>query len=273
MAKRHELVVDLCADAVRTEEGVYLKSEVESRTLRRHCLYFALRCEHEYLACKEVKLDGIEEIHCVGLWVVEDFLDSREPVVEFRIFINSLYARLQSLLLILPVGSEALLCHLVHVVGTYLHLYPFTLLRHERHVQSLIAVCLRVVHPVAQTVGVRLVYLTDCDVYLEALVDFLRAFLRRINYTYSKNIVDFVEGDVLVLHLIPNRIRTLHTRLQIILDAHLVEGSTYRSGKVLKEHIALRLRICKFSFYIVVFLRMFVAEREVFKFGLYLVQT
>ena len=273
VAQRHQFVVHLSADTVRTEERMYLESEVERRTLRRHGLDFALRCEHEYLACEEVKLDGIEEVHCVGLRVVENLLDSRQPVVEFRIFINGLYARLQSLLLVLPVSGKALLSHFVHMVGTYLHLYPLALLRHQRHVQSLIAVCLRVVHPVAQTVGVRLVYAVDCDVYLEALVDFLRAFLRRIDDAHSKNVVDFVERDVLVLHLVPNGIRTLHARLQFVLYAHLVESFTYRSSEVLEKHVALRLRVGKFSLDIVVLFWMLVAEREVFEFSFYLVQA
>ena len=69
-------MVYLGSDTMASEEGVYGEGKVEGSTSRRHSLYFALRSEDEYLRRKEIEFDGIEEIHCVGLWVVENLLDS-----------------------------------------------------------------------------------------------------------------------------------------------------------------------------------------------------
>ena len=76
VAQRHQFVVHLCSDTVASEEGVDGEGKVESRTSGGHGLNLALRCEDEYLRCEEVELDGVEEVHCVGLRVVEYFLDS-----------------------------------------------------------------------------------------------------------------------------------------------------------------------------------------------------
>ncbi len=49
--------------------------------------------------------------------------------------------------------------YLVHAVGPDLHLYPLSLLRHEGDMQCLVSVGFGVAHPVAQAVGMALVYL------------------------------------------------------------------------------------------------------------------
>ena len=45
-----------------------------------------------------------------------------------------------------------------------------------------------------------------------------------------------------VLHLIPNRIRTLYACFNLIFEAHLVKFGTNRCGELLKEGVTLRLR-------------------------------
>ena len=159
------------------------------------------------------------------------------------------------------------------MVGAYLHFYPFALLRHQSYVQSLIAVGFRMVHPVAQSVGVRLVYLADSYVNLEALVDFLRTHLRRIDDAHRKDVVYFFEGDMLVLHLVPDGVGAFHACLQFVLYAHAVESLAYGSGELCEERIALCLCVGEFVLDIVVLVGMLIFERKVFKFGLYLVQS
>ena len=68
-------MVHLGTDAMATEECVDGEGEVEGGTAGGHGLDFALGREDEYLGGKEVELDGVEEVHGVGLRVVEDFLD------------------------------------------------------------------------------------------------------------------------------------------------------------------------------------------------------
>ena len=140
VAQGYELMVDFRANAMTAKERVYLESEVQDRTVGRHGLHLALWREDENLACEEIKLDGIEKVHRIGLWVIKNFLDSAEPVVQLSLVLMRLVA-----LLVFPVGGETLFGNLVHAVASDLHLYPSSLLRHERHVQGLIAVGFRMV--------------------------------------------------------------------------------------------------------------------------------
>ena len=153
VAQRHEFMVDLGPDAMGAKEGMDLESKVEGCASGGHGHDFALGGEDEDFAGKKVELDGVEEVHGVGLRVVEDFLDGAQPVVEFAVagvhFLRAVVA-----FLVFPVGGKSLLGYFVHAVGAYLHLYPAARVRHERDVQGLIAVALRVVEPVAQAVGV-----------------------------------------------------------------------------------------------------------------------
>ena len=79
MTQGHQLVIHLGAYAVGAEEGVDGESEVENGGVGRHGLDFALRSKDENFAGIEVKLDGVEEIHGVGLRIVENFLDGVQP--------------------------------------------------------------------------------------------------------------------------------------------------------------------------------------------------
>ena len=139
--------------------------------------------------------------------------------------------------------------------------------------QSLVAVRFGMVHPVAQTVGMALVNLADCHVNLEAVVDLLFRRLRPVDDPYGKNIIDLLEGDVLVLHLVPDGIRALHARLDFIPESHLVKFGTDRSRELCEKRVTLRLRGSQFLLDGGVCVRMLIAETEVFQFGLDLVQS
>ena len=130
------------------------EGKVESRTACRQGADFALGGKYEYLACKEVELDGVEEVHGIGLWVVQYLLDGAQPLVQLVLVLGVFLA---NTVLVFPMGSKALLGYLVHTVGAYLHFNPLTGFRHQCNVQGLITVGLRLREPVAQTVGVRLV--------------------------------------------------------------------------------------------------------------------
>ena len=193
------------------KERMYLESEVECGASGGHHLYFAFRSKHKYLGSKEVQLDGIEEIHCIGLRVVEYFLYGVQPIVQFSLVLSNLCA-----FLILPVGSKSLLGNLVHTVGTYLNFNPLTLLRHKRYVQSLVSVGFRVVYPVAQTVGVALVKFADCHIDLETFVSLVLPAFRFKHNADGENIVYLFEWNMLCLHLVPNGIRTLHAGFNFV---------------------------------------------------------
>ena len=127
------------------------EGKVECRTTGRQGAYLSLRCKHEDLRGKEVQLDGVEEVHRVGLRIVENLLDGSQPLVQL-IFILRVFAIYT--VFIFPVGGKALFRNLVHAVGTDLYLYPTALFGHQRHMECLIAIGLWLREPVAQPVGV-----------------------------------------------------------------------------------------------------------------------
>ena len=139
IAQTLQLVIDLGADAMGTEEGVDGEGKIEHGAARRHRLEVALGGHNEYLAGIEVQLDGVEEIHRIWLRIVQYLLDGREPAVEFVLAVFGLLASF----LIFPMGCKTLLRNLVHTARTDLQLYPAAALRHKRCLQSLIAVGLR----------------------------------------------------------------------------------------------------------------------------------
>ena len=117
-------MVDLGTNTVAAQESVYLESKVESRTAGWHRLDLTLRRKDEYLAGKKVELDGIEKVHGIGLRIVKDLLDGAQPVVQLALILGDLH---EVALFVFPMSGKSLLGHLVHFVGTNLHLYPTAL--------------------------------------------------------------------------------------------------------------------------------------------------
>ena len=129
------------------------------------------------------------------------------------------------------------------------------------------------VEPVAQTVGMTLVYLADGHIDIEAFVDLVGSFLGCEDDAYGKDVVYFVEAYVLVLHLVPNGIRALYTCLDLILYAHLVEFLPDGLCELREEGVALCLSVGKFVLDVGILLWVIVAEAEVFELGLYFVKA
>ena len=146
---RHDFPLCLCridevdpvgADAMTSQEGVYLEGKVECRTACGHGPDLSFWGKDEDFGGEEVELDGIEEVHRVGLRVVQDFLDSAQPVVEFVVVFGCVVA-----IFVFPVGRKSLFGNFVHALGTYLYFCD---------VECLVAVGFWVHQPVAHAVGV-----------------------------------------------------------------------------------------------------------------------
>ena len=58
------------------------------------------------------------------------------------------------------------------------------------------------------------------------------------NDSHGENVVDFLKGDMLVLHLVPNGIRAFHTFLEHILYAHVVESLAYGRRELVEEFVS-----------------------------------
>ena len=108
---------------------MYLESKVERSAAGRHGLDFAFRGEHEYLGGKEVQLDGIEKVHGIGLWVVQNLLDGAQPFIQFVLILG-----IFTFVFVFPVSRKALFGHLVHAVTAYLNFNPTALFAHQSDV-------------------------------------------------------------------------------------------------------------------------------------------
>ena len=104
--------------------------------------------------------------------------------------------------------------------------------------ECLVSVGLWVVEPVAQSVWVRLVYLRDSNIDVETFVDLLLTFLRCEDDAHCQYVVDFVEGHMFILHLIPDGIWCFDAFFDFILDTHLLECLFDRSCKLVEEFSA-----------------------------------
>ncbi len=155
------------ADAVAAYVGVQGEGKVQCCGVLRHGLEVAFRGEDENLRCKQVQFDGIEKIDGVRLRVVQNFLDGTQPFLQFAFIFAA------SSFFVFPVGGKALFGNVIHTLTADLHLNPLPVVAHQGDVQGLVAVGFGMADPVAQAVGVGLVYLGDGDIDVEAVVQLL----------------------------------------------------------------------------------------------------
>ena len=90
---------------------------------------------------------------------------------------------------------------------------------------------------------------------------------------HGQDVVDLVEGDVLLLHLVPDRERRLDARLDFVFEPHLVEGRADGRREVAEEFVALCLRLLQLLRDVLIDLRVLIAKTEVLQFGLHLVES
>ena len=129
------------------------------------------------------------------------------------------------------------------------------------------------VQPFTQTVGLTLVDLGKCYVDIKALVDFIGLLGGCENDAYSQDVVNLVEGDMLGLHLVPDRVGCFHTLDDAVLEPHLIQGVLNGGDKIGKELITLSCRLGQLRLDSGIFFRMFKTEREILQFRFYLVKS
>src|SRR5574344_833280 len=122
-------MVYLCSDAMASEKSMYRKCKVKGCTVCRHCLDLTFRCKYKDLRCKKIKLNSIEKVHCIRLWIIKNFLNGMQPVFKFSFVLWGICRSF----LIFPVSSKTLFRDLIHPVGTDLYFYPPSLLTHQCH--------------------------------------------------------------------------------------------------------------------------------------------
>ena len=243
------------------------EGKIERRGASGHILEVAFGGEHQDFVGIEIELDSIEQIERIWLRVVKDFLDGIEPAVELALVVRRI------LILVLPMRGKSLLRDVIHTIGTNLHLNPFALLAHEGVVERLIAVGLRIGKPVTEARRMRLIDFGERTIDAIALIHLVLTIVGHEDNADGQKVIHLAEGDVLVLHLHPDGIRTFDAGFQRIFDAHFVELLADGRRKLVEDGVALRLRLSQLLLDAMVFIGMFVFKTQVFEFRLDFVQT
>ncbi len=170
-------------------------------------------------------------------------------------------------------SSEALLCNIVHAFTAYLYFYPLTIIGHKGDVQSLISIGFRMTYPVADAIRMRLIYLRQTDIDVEAIVHLHFWRSRLEDDAYREDIIYFIKSNMLGLHLVPDGIDRLDTCHNTVFQSHLVKLLTNRSCKLSKHLITLSCRFFQLQLYLAILFWMLVLETQVLEFGLDFVQT
>ena len=258
-------MVHFGADAVAADVCVQGESEIQRCRILRHGLDFTFRGKHKYFRCEQVQFDSVQKINGIRLGVIEYFLDSAQPFLQFS-FIFAAAA-----FFVFPVGGKPLFGNVVHAFAADLDFNPLSVVAHEGNVQGLVTVGFRMAHPVTQAVGMRFVYFGYGYVDVEAVVQFFLHVARLEDDAYGKQVIDFLERHMLGLHLVPDGVNGFDAGKDAVFQSHFVQLGAYRGGELFEYFVALYGCRCKFFFYFAVFFRMFVPETQVFQFRLYLV--
>ena len=260
----NELVVDLGTHAMRAHDGMYAEGKVQCRAACGHGAELALGRDDQNLGAVEVELDGGQEVHGRGLWVIQDFLDGGEPLLQLCLAGCGVLGSL----LVFPVGGEATFCHVVHAPGTDLQFYPPSLWAHECGVEGPVAIGLGCGEPVAEAVWVCLVDACACGVDLEAVCHLSVLGMGVEDDAHSQQVVDFLEAHMLIPHLGPDTVGALDACIDVIGQSHAVEFLADRLDEALEHVVEVGSQLVESCADVGVGLGVFILEAEVFQFFL-----
>ena len=160
----------------------------------------------------------------VGIGMLQGVADGSQPLVHRLLPLDALVG---------PVRGEAVLRDVVHAAGADLDLDigPVTVL--DRDVEGFVAVGLGVRDPVAQALGVLLVFLGNEGEDLPAELPLqLGIVLGAVDdEADGEHVEDALEGDVLLDHLGPDGVGGLRADLQLVGDAGVGELFLQRFDK------------------------------------------
>jgi len=238
---------------------MYGECQIEHGRARRQAYQVAFGGEYVYLRREEIELDCIEEVDCIGFGISQNILDGVHPFVEFRVIVMHTG-------LVFPMGGISQLGHFIHLSRAYLHLDPAPFGAHGSQMQSPVTVCFRGAGPVAQTVGMHFVSVSEECVYLPA-ADFLERIVIVLEYhAHGVDIVYFFKRHLLCLHLVVDAVGALHPGLHLVFETGRVELLAHRPHEFLHYLLAVALALLHLGHYLGILGRVFIFEREVFEF-------
>ena len=201
--------------------AVDMIGEIEDRSALRELQYIAFWREHIYLLVVEVHTELIHNLKVVAS--LKGCTDACKP--RLHTALTTLHA------LVAPVCGKSVLCNLIHSLRANLHFYPFLFRTENRDMETLVAVGLRHAKPVAQTLRIRLIHICHDAVNLPAF--HLLALRGRVkNDTDSEEVVNALEGTLLLLHLLPDGMNALGAPFDMEFESCLLKFLLHRSYEV-----------------------------------------
>ena len=153
-----------------------------------------------------------------------------QPRIQRRLLLDALVG---------PVRGQAFFGHLVHAFGPYLHFQAGALGILYGNVKGFVPVRLGVGYPVAEPGGVRLVLLRHESEDLPAQCMLHRAVLLAIDdEADGEHVIDSVEIDFLLLHLLPDGESGLGAGLELVFDAGFRELCLERLDELCGDELA-----------------------------------
>ena len=254
--------VNLSAHTGVADAGVDVVGEVEYCGSLLEVQQVALWCKYVYFVFLQV---GGKLVHQLQVVIVfEGCTDVGKP------FVDTAFSLLDAL--VAPVGSQSVLCNIVHALGSDLYLYPFVFRTQHSGMQTFITVALRHAEPVAHTLWVWLIHVGDEGKGLPALHILFLSWCIEDN-TDGKEIVYTLEGALLLLHLLPDRVNTLGAAFHMIFQTGSIELFLDWLDEAGDIGIARSLGGVQFVLYHIVGIVLEILQTEVFQFALQFVES
>ena len=195
--------------------------EIENRSALRELEYVTFWREHIHLLIIEIHTELIHNLKVVAS--LKDSTDACKP--RLHTVLAALHA------LVTPVCCKSVLSYLIHSLRANLYLHPFLLRAENRDMKTLVAVCLRHAEPVAQTLRIRLIHIRHYAVNLPAF-HLLTLRGRVKNDTDSEEVVNALEGTLLLLHLLPDGMDALGAPFDMEFESCLLKFLLHRTYEV-----------------------------------------
>ena len=216
----HKLAVDPCAHHLISHGGVNAVGKINGGGTCRQVLYLTGRGEAVYLIREQIQVI-FQQVH--ELTVVRHVLLPLQDLAKPHQLLLLLCFDLLAVggLFIFPMGGNTILCRLMHFERTDLDLEGLSAGSDQSRMQGLIHVCLRNGNVILKSPGNGLVMGMD-------LTQGRITILHRVDYDPDrKQVVDLIQGLVLILHLLVDAEEVLHAPVHLCLNAGGVNDHLY----------------------------------------------
>ena len=260
-AQRHSTPVDTSASTGVAHLRMNAVGKIEHRSTLRKFIYIALGSEDKHLVVIELHLELVDGGR--SLTFFKHRTNARKPVVHTSLALDAL---------IPPMSRHTTFGHLIHAFGTYLHLDPFLFGTYDGDVQTLVSVGLRHAEPVTKALRIRLIHRRHDGEGLPALHLLLLDGAVEDD-AYGEEVIDALEGALLLLHLLPDGVYGLCASLDMEIQSGLLQALLNRFYEALYVSIATGLSLVKFILDVVIGIVLGIFQRQVLQLRLQAIES